>query len=39
MCYLCKEKFEGKHATDKKYCKARDHCHYTGEVLHIAYVI
>ena len=24
-CYICKEKFED------KYCKVRDHCHYTGE--------
>ena len=25
-CYICKEKFEYKHAEDKKYCKVRDHC-------------
>ena len=31
ICYICKEKFEDKFAKDKKYCKARDHCHYTGE--------
>ena len=28
---ICKEIFENKHAVDKKYCKVRDHCHYTGE--------
>ena len=28
MCYICKEKFEDKKANDKKYCKARDHCHH-----------
>ena len=28
ICYICKEKFENK---DKKYCKVRDHCHYTGK--------
>ena len=31
ICYICKEKFEGKHVKDKKYRKVRDHCHYTGE--------
>ena len=31
ICYICKEKFEDKHAKDKKYCKVRDHYHYTGE--------
>ena len=29
--YIFKEKFENKYVKDKKYCKARDHCHYTGE--------
>ena len=23
--------FENKYFKDKKYCKVRDHCHYTGE--------
>ena len=23
--------FDDKHAKDKKYCKVRDHCHYTEE--------
>ena len=31
ICYICEEKFEDKHATNKKYCKVRDHCHYSGE--------
>ena len=31
ICYICKEKFEDKYANDKKYCKVRDSCHYTGE--------
>ena len=29
--YICNEKFEDKYIEDKKYCKVRDHCHYTGE--------
>ena len=27
ICYI----FKDKHIKDKKYCKVRDHCHYTGE--------
>ena len=27
VCYICKKEF----STDKKYCKVRDHCHYTGQ--------
>ena len=30
-CYICQEKFENKHWKNKKYCKVRDHCHYTRE--------
>ena len=26
-----KGKFENKNLKDKKYCKVRDHCHYTME--------
>ena len=26
-----RKKFENKYVKDKKYCKFRDHCHYTGE--------
>ena len=29
--YISTGKSEDKHARDKEYCKARDHCHYTGE--------
>ena len=29
--YISKEKFENKYLKDKKYCKVRDHSHYTGE--------
>ena len=31
ICYICKEKIENKYVKDKKYCKTRDNCHYTGE--------
>ena len=31
ICYICKGKFENNYVKDKKYRKARDHCHYTGE--------
>ena len=27
VCYICKKNF----STNKKYCKVRDHCHYTGQ--------
>ena len=30
-CYIFKENFENRCAKDKKYCKVRNHCHYTGE--------
>ena len=30
ICYICKEKFENKNVKDKKYCRVRGHCHYTG---------
>ena len=26
-----KKNFKDKHVKDKKYCKVRDHCHYTLE--------
>ena len=31
LCYICKEIFKDKYVKDKKYCKVRDHCHYTEE--------
>ena len=31
ICHICKEKFENKYFEDKKYCKVRDHCHFTEE--------
>ena len=31
ICYSCKEKLKNEYVKDKKYCKVRDHCHYTGE--------
>ena len=31
ICYICKEQFENKYLKDKKYCKVRNHCHYTGQ--------
>ena len=39
ICYICKEKFEDKHATDKKYCKIREDCHYTGEYIGLGHII
>ena len=29
--YTCKEQLKFKYQTDKKYCKVRDHCHYTSK--------
>ena len=31
ISYICQEKFENKYLKNKKYCKVRDHCHYTEE--------
>ena len=31
ICYICNYKFGNIYLNDKKYCKVRDHCHYTGE--------
>ena len=28
ICYICKKEFD---TNDKKYCKVKDHCHYTGK--------
>ena len=38
ICYISKEKFKNKYLKNKKYCKVRDHCHYTnayGGAVHI----
>ena len=32
--HICKENLENKYMKDKEYCKARDHCHYTGGAAH-----
>ena len=31
ICYICKEKFANKYLKDRKYCKVKHNCHYTGE--------
>ena len=36
ICSVCKEKFQNKYLKDKKYCKVRHHCHYTGEYRGVA---
>ena len=33
ISYISKEKFENKYLKDKKYCKVRDHCHYTRKYM------
>ena len=37
--YICKEKFENKYLKDKKYCKIKDHYHYTGKYIGAAHII
>ena len=39
ICGIYKEKFEDRYAKDKKYLKARDHCHYTRKHRGAAYSI
>ena len=39
ICYSCKEKTKNKYVKDKKYCKIRDLCHYTGEYRAAVYSI
>ena len=39
ICYIYKEKFENKYVKDKKYCKVKDHCYYTGEYRSAAHSI
>ena len=31
ICHICNKKFENTYVKDKKYCRARGHCHYTGK--------
>ena len=31
ICYICKEQLKTKYLKDKRYCKVRDHCYYTGK--------
>ena len=33
ICYICKENFENKHLKDKKYFKARYHCHSAAYII------
>ena len=35
VCYICEKEFN----SDKKYCKVRDHCYYTGKFRGAAYSI
>ena len=35
VCYICEKEF----STDKKNCKVRDHCHYTGKYRGVAHSI
>ena len=37
ICYICTGKLQDKYATDKKYRKVRDHCHYASEYRGFAY--
>ena len=39
VCYSCIGKFENKYLKTKKYCKVRDHCHYTGECRDVVHSI
>ena len=39
ICYVCKGKFEDRHAKDKTYGKVRNHCHHVGEDGGVAYCI
>ena len=39
MCYICKEKFEDKHAKDKTYHTVRDHCYDRGKYRGAAHII
>ena len=38
-CHIYKKRFEDKYPNDKKYCRVRDHCHYTGKYIGVAHCI
>ena len=31
VCHICKKRFSTDDDDNKKYCKVRDHCHFTGK--------
>ena len=37
ICYIGEWKFENKYVKHKKYCKVRDHCHYTRKCRGVAH--
>ena len=39
VCYICKKGFSTDDDDNKKYCKVRDHCHYTGKYREAAHDI
>ena len=39
ICFICKEKFQNKYLIDEKYCKVREHCHYTGKYRGAVHII
>ena len=48
VCYICKNRFSTDNdngiafsgaALNKRYCKVRDHCHYTGKIRGAAHTI
>ena len=39
VCYICKIGFSTDDDDNKKYCKVRDHCHYTGKYREAAHDI
>ena len=38
ICYISQEKLENKYVKDKKNCKVRGHCYYTGEYRGAAHI-
>ena len=37
ICNICKQEY--KYVKDKKYCKVRDHCYYTGKCRAAVHII